>query len=211
MNLLKKTKFSKFIIIIAFLIVFVQFSIAEEQSNKLPLGKGEIEFNPLGFLQFGPIIHGAFRVGDNVFLGAHYRISSMGLLYWMIETDLFEDEVNLNSGGIGVDFRYFFDNKQSPHRFYVGGIVEKGWGGLTGEDDVGEWESKTDYYVVAGNAGYRFRFSSGFFMNLGGYAGFSKDTKSELWYDNSSSVIRENPLETTIFLMLEFALGMEFH
>jgi len=141
-----------------------------------PMGRYAFEVNLLGFLQFGPFARFEFQVGDELFVAPHLRVGYAGLLPWVVfgNPDV----------GVGVSVLKFFPPGFRDNRIYAGGFAEVS---LNMENNV----------IVTGgaNAGYRFRFPSGAYWNVGGFAGLFFDT----WY------------ETVYFFgMVELAWGREF-
>lgn len=178
-------------------------------SDNHELSNFEIYINPLGLLQFGPIAGAGFKVNPNIMFGGHLRYTAMGAANWIIHA-LDDEEPGLDSFALGIDIKYFFDNQsRSPHRMYIGSAVEYGMGSYTGDDDWDEWEGEYTELVIVGNMGYRWRFSSGVFLNAGGYFGFAFDLDNKWWYTDDKSNKYDSE-ETTLVLMAEFTIGREF-
>lgn len=78
-----------------------------------PLGNFELQFNPLGFLQFGPVVDLGPKVGSSTYLYGHFRWSSLGLVYRLVSTDGFEDDMSIGCMAIGVGFKHLFVRKYS--------------------------------------------------------------------------------------------------
>ena len=159
-----------------------------------PMGKTELLINPLGVLQFGPIIDFNFNMG-NFSIGPHLRMSSLGLLYHVI-TDY--DELDMGSAAIGISFKNYFGYSQD--KFYAGGILEYGWGSGMEEGYYDYWYDH-EYFSILSNFGYRWRYDSGFFLNVGAIVGPAFATVEE--YDYYSD-------ETWIIFMAELSIGWEF-
>jgi len=180
---------------------------SEESSETNSMKGFSIAANPLGLLQFGPIIHGQIGLTDNLVLDLHLRLPSMGLLtsILMEETDTPDQ---LSGRAIGGGLLYFFGDKQNKP--YLGGLVEFHQAtGLFEEGNLtGEWESYQDYIVVVVNGGYRFRFDSGFFMNTGAFLGAAAGEYN--WdYTNQPRGGNEES-EFFPFGMLELSFGIQF-
>ncbi len=175
-----------------------------------PMGSGAFYMNLSGLFQFGPIFGFGIRVAPNLIIDAHWRYSSLGLLYVVLATDGFEDEMSMGCMAAGSGIRYFFPNEKKPHRLYVGGLFEYGWGKTQNlAEENWEWKSEDAQIIIAPNGGFRFRFDSNFFLNLGVLAGVAIDVKNEWWYLNNPSVTYDQR-GATFFGMLEFTLGWEF-
>ena len=184
-------------------------SRTEEEEGK-PIRSG-ILFNPLGFLQFGPIVTGEFKVAPNTVIGPQIRFSGLGILYHVVASDENTNSVDVSSMAIGINFKQFFENPDSPNRFYVGAAFEYGWGGTEGASDYGRsWEGEHSNWDFMSNFGYRWRFPSNFFLNAGLFAGVAQTTKDDWWYIDSPRIIHSNDTKTYIFGMLELSLGWEF-
>jgi TolB-like protein len=175
----------------------------------VPMGRAEVLFNVLGFLQFGPMFEAGVNMGNDLFLTAHARFATMGLVYQALVSDGFQGEV---TGGMafGAGLAKFF-SRSILSRPYVAAAMEYGWGSNRG--DVGtqwEWEGDHSYMVIYGNGGYRWRFPSKFFVNLGGLFGFVISLSDEWYYINDPTDVREGDNLSLLFAMLEFSIGMEF-
>ncbi len=175
-----------------------------------PLPNTAYLFQPLGFLQFGPIVEAEIKLGTDLYLTPHFRYSALGLAYVAIASGGFQDEVWMNSMALGVGARRFMENPNSSNRFYYGGFVEYGWGGTSG--DIGtsyEWDSTNSQLILLSSWGYRWRYPSGIFMNAGIMAGVAKGIDSGWWYiDNPDQVFHE-ALPTYFLGGLEFSIGIE--
>ena len=66
-----------------------------------PLSNAEFLINPLGILQFGPIINFGPRVGSHSYLCGHIRWAGMGLLSHLIA----DGELAIGSMAVGVKYR----------------------------------------------------------------------------------------------------------
>jgi hypothetical protein len=211
---IKIRSFQKLCFIFFIMLALTTTGMAASAGESNAMGSGEIVFHPLGFLQFGPMLDIGPRIGDSTFLDAHFRWSYAGLLYQVIETDGFEREANPNGFGVGLKLSHFFITSGSPHGMYIGGAFEYTWGGSKYTDD--EWpayntERKWKGYDIMFNIGYRWRFQSGFFMQLGAFAGFHNQYKAEWHYtDSSNKNTYEDPEGVRVIAMLEFSIGTEF-
>jgi hypothetical protein len=183
---------------------------APEKSK--PIGNAVL-INPLGFLQFGPIVDLDFRVGANTQVGGQIRFSGLGILYHLVASEGYTetDEVLTSSMAVGAGVKYFFENPDSPHRLYVGGVFEYGWGGTRGSIGyTNEWEGSHQYWDLLTNVGYRWRFPSNFFVNAGILTGAANTTKSEWWFIKTPAQKKEDPKKIVFVIMAEVAFGFEF-
>jgi len=203
------TKCLLIIIIVIFTIIpnqlFAQF---DEDNSISPFA---LSVNPLGVLQFGPMINMEFGFPNNLVINIHTRFHSAGLLSYATpeESDDIDDLSGMAFGG-GLLF-FMTDNKHKP---YVGGLIEYHTHDILYlEGNVDEWERTDKGIVLIANGGYRFRFSGGFFMNAGAYLGaailnyewdYADPTYSEAGDDDKEGT------DVTPFGMIEFTLGFEF-
>ena len=127
--------------------------------------------------------------------------------------DNYENSVSKGIG-IGLGLNFFANNLKGG--VYAGGMIEY-W--TTRFDhhnkDDGDWDWYADAagIVFCANIGYRWVFSSGFFINLGGYFGAIATTKYEWQYKNSyySSYSSSDWGGSTYFFgMLDLAFGFNF-
>ena len=161
--------------------------------------------NPLGFIQFGPVFQAEFPVGSNIVVGPQIRLAGLGLLYHLV---LVEGYASVGGMSFGVQGKYFLENPNSPHRFYIGGSGEFGFG--SNKDNVGwsdEWHGEHTYIGFLAIFGYRWRFSSGFFVNVGLAGGFANELKDDWWYSDSPWDIRKSDIGFYIFGMAELSVG----
>jgi len=141
-----------------------------------PMGRYAFEVNLLGFLQFGPFARFHIQLGDQLYVAPHLRIGYAGLLGWVVF-----DNPDI---GAGASLLGFFPVGYQDNRAYAGGFLE------------GSVNMEGNFIATAGaNAGYRFRFPTGRYWNVGAFAGLFYDT----WYETAY-----------FFGMIEVAWGKEF-
>lgn len=158
----------------------------------------------------GPIIEGEYKIAPNSYLTAHLRYSALGLLYQVIASEGFENEVSLGSMALGGGYKKFIEKPNSPNHVYVGGYFEYGWGGTRGDIDTNwEWEGENAQLIIASNFGFRWRYPSKFFLNLGIIAGVAPSIKDDWWYIDNTDEVFEGSLDTYFVGMLELSLGWE--
>ncbi|MBN1534599.1 MAG: hypothetical protein JXA20_18140 [Spirochaetes bacterium] len=149
------------------------------------LGRFEFEFNPVGFLQYGPMVNMGVRLGPVTFIDFHVRYPYAGVLYQVLETDGFDRTASPDCAGVGGRINNVIRLGASPHAWYIGALGEYTWGGSewkgTGRNgyDV-TYERTWKGYTIALNAGFRWRFSSGFYMNLGGIIGIHNQYRASI-------------------------------
>lgn len=173
-----------------------------------------VSANPLGFLQFGPIINLEYGVSEHIVLNGHIRFASLGLLSTIAmydeDDDIFPD--NLTGYGIGGGALYFFGDRQSKP--YLGGLIEYHSTLSNYNMDSGNfaWDAESQMAVMVVNGGYRFRFDSGFFINTGAYLGAAIGDYD--WYytnpNNADFGVSNTSPDTFPFGMLELAFGIQF-
>jgi hypothetical protein len=197
-------------------LIFISTSVLHGQSDKSGASsmKGvSLSLNPLGFVQFGPVVNAEVGLNDHVVLNGHIRFASLGLLSKVVlydeDDDIFPD--NVSGSGIGGGILYFFGEKKNKP--YLGGLFElHNTVSIYDTDAMYEWESESNMIVLFVNGGYRFRFDSGFFINTGAYLGAA--VGEEKWYYTNPAVTEYGTTNTEPstfpFGMLELAFGMQF-
>jgi hypothetical protein len=177
--------------------------------SSVPLPKKAFYLNPLGVLQFGPMIGGEFKVSDDLLFDVHLRYPPLGLAYQAITSEGFEDAVSWAALSFGPGIKYLFENPSTPNRFYIATYLEYGFGGSSG--DIGtseEWEGKFSYMVIAFNFGHRWvNALKNTYIGVGIFAGASPGIKDEWWYIDSPGEIYQGENPTLFFGMLELTFG----
>lgn len=199
---------------LSFFFLSVNSTFGQYQNESANSMKGvSLSLNPLGFLQFGPIVNAEVGLTDHVVLNGHIRFASLGLLSKVVmydeDDDIYPDHIA--GTGIGGGVIYFFGDKKSKP--YLGGLLE--FHNTVSTYDTGftyEWESESNMVVVLVNGGYRFRFDGGFYVNTGAY--FGAAVGEDNWYYTNPEVPEYgemNPSSSTFpFGMLELTLGVQF-
>jgi hypothetical protein len=190
--------------------LFSQDASSGSRLNSKPFRIG-FYAQPLGFVQFGPIIGTEMTIAQRLIIEGHVRFAKYGLLSYVAANDPHEglpDKLSGSAFGAGVKF-------MAPSRiggFYVGPILEYGKQDQTfAQDETYAWESKATYIAAIVSTGYKFRFPSGFYMNTGLYLG-AYHTLTDKSHDlkRNVNIYRNNNLRTLPLGMVEVSLGMEF-
>jgi len=181
----------------------------EPRVEVLPMKNTAVVINALGILQFGPIIAYQKSLAPDLYLDTHIRLASLGVLYHLVAGG-FEDQVSMNSMALGVGVKRFVPNPDTPHRLYFGSSIEYAWGGTSGDlNTQWEWVGTNSQLNLLAGFGYRWRYSSGLFLNLGLLAGFSKGLTDSWWYISNKDNVFENTPGNLAVAMLEFSFGWE--
>lgn len=176
-------------------------------SDEYNISKFALSVNPIGFVQFGPIINVEFGIVKNLVLNTHVRFTPLGLLSYVVRSD--SDGLDKLSGiAYGGGIYYFFGEKRSKP--YTGITVEYDKSdALYAKDSQWEWSEIDKTVVLAANGGYRFRFLSGFFINTGANFGVAL-VKWNWEYSDSTYGNGGTGNEVKPFGMLEVTFGKEF-
>ncbi len=195
----------KNLLTIVALLLTIQLSAQSE--NSVP--KFSLSFNPLGFVQFGPIVNAEVGLKSNLVLNVHARFPTMGVLTYAVQED--DDGLDeLSGSAFGAGLIYFIgENKSKP---YVGFLVD--FQSLTSTYAVGEqweWTEESDATIFIFNGGYRFNFSDGIYLNTGVFFG-AASSKWEWEYENpgygTSDTDPRSGTDMTPFGMFEVSIGI---
>jgi len=158
-----------------------------------------IFFNPLGFLQFGPILGADFTINRHFIIDTFLLIPSIGMLTRILYNDN-AASTSYKGIGIGAGAQYFTGGNTGG--FYVGPIFMY-WVLDYTDSRSNSYESKQ--LAIACNAGYKFQFPSGFHVKTGGFVGANifLDAKWNGGYSSSDG-------DVVFFGMFEVALGFAF-
>ena len=166
--------------------------------------------NPAGFLLFGPIF-GLEMIRNNFDADVHVRLPSLGLLMPYLD-EIEANHTNSVSGGVGVGFGANYFTNGPDGGLYVGGMIEY-W--TTRFEHKASSSSSWDWYadatglVIGANLGYKWLFSSGLFLNLGGYLGASVGLDYD-WRYKSHPGGKKSDGDTYFFGMVDLAIGVNF-
>lgn len=184
-------------------------SAKEDENN---ISRFALSVNPLGFVQFGPMINAEFGITKNLVLNAHVRFPTLGLLTIYTYDDDGVNPDELSGYAFGGGMIYFFGEKRNKP--YAGAMIEYQKAVLI--YDQGEtWETEeTDNSIgLVLNGGYRFRFKGGFFINTGAYLGAAYTTYTWFYTDPSYVSYDYDEFDGTEifpFGMVEVTVGIEF-
>lgn len=203
-----------YILIVAFLTYFNQSYSQHPQKlgsifnrdHNLPAVT--VNFNPIGFFLYGPIIQMEFKVAHHSFIVPWLRYNYAGAASQYLWTD-FEDDDYYSPSSISFAAGYKrFELLRSRKRLIYYGLFgelihEKG---LHNTESYNEYEQTHVAVAIYGNIGYRMKFNNNFYISLGILPGYSIDLKNEGTYINS-----QEPLELSrknrIAGMLDIAFG----
>jgi len=173
-------------------------------TNSLP--QRTLNINPLGLLQFGPIVQCEFAVSEKGdYLVPSIRVPYLGFLYHVLVIDG-EDDVTVSPAALGIGLGYKKLFPKSNGAWYVGGFMEYSFGSSSG-GPTNRFESTFSYLNLMANGGYRWRKpESKFVLSVGAYLGPSIALKDESM--EPGRVVDERA--STIFGMAELSLGWEF-
>ena len=169
--------------------------------------------NPLGFLQFGPIAGAEITVRSHFIFGIHARITSLGLLSRAITADAEDGRPTSVSGwGAGTDMKFI--KSSSGSGFYFGFLNDFGGVSPLYHKADNSKRRRISYLSFFANIGYKIRFRSGIYMNLGAMPGIINILQDEWYYLRSPNNDFSTHQGTTAGIhpigMLEFSVGKEF-
>ncbi len=172
--------------------------------SDIPLGSTYFLVDPLGFLQVGPIVEYGFLVGSSTYVAPRLRIMGLGVLSqafgsWNLQP---------YSSSVGVNVTSMFAGS-GPNRFYGGGSVEFGMTWSSGVNYYGPWEGTTGLFIVSSSFGHQWRYTGGFGLRLGAFAGVGIELWDEWWYTHSPEIVYAN--EELLYFVggVQFALTWE--
>lgn len=180
-------------------------------NDETAISKFAISFNPLGFVQFGPVINAEIGLKDNLVLNGHVRLMTLGVMSYVVRYH--KDGLDELSGmGFGGGLIYFPGEKLSKP--YLGMLLEYEKSAiLYAKDASWEWEETGKAVVFMFNGGYRFRFDGGLFINTGLLLG-AATTQWEWDYTDPSYGATDNSsrsgTDINPFGMLEITIGIGF-
>lgn len=198
----------KYILVLFLTLCMLSYSFAQEDSS-IPGGsedlpKSTFHINPLGLLQFGPILMYEARIkSSNAYFAPWFRFGYLGVLTHLSWD---ADEVSPLNLGIGTMIKSY-STTDSGNAIYYGGGLEYAIGQANYDVDTSfETEEKFTGLGILGNVGHRWRYDSGNFINLGLLTGVIITIKDEERFVSDGSLYMEYD-ETLFIAMLEFSFG----
>lgn len=174
------------------------------------LGQNSLQVNPIGFLHFGPSIQFDTRVKRNIFIGTGIRFSKSGIGYQYLSKTAFADRIPPSEIAAGISITQFFDKAASPNKFYFSLHGEYSQGKSGGPDRLSmSWQGENSEISILAGVGHRWRFNSGFFMNIGFMAGVSKGIKDKWWYTSEPDKVFKRNHKLYFPAMIVWAFGWE--
>ncbi len=188
-----------------------EFALENFEFKQEPISKFALSFNPLGFVQFGPVINAEFGIREDFVINTHVRVSLLGMLTYVAKyhADGLDDLGGIAFGG-GV-IKFFGERIHKP---YVGILLEYDHSSAVyAMYEQWEWSQVDQTIVFIFNGGYRFRFDGGLFINTGAYLGAATGIYEWEYADPYYGAYENTPrtgTSLTPFGMLEVSLGIEF-
>lgn len=184
------------------------------QQSARPMAPVNLIINPLGFVQFGPMIDLEFQLTSGLYGLLHARLAGLGLLTHLLEaassSDLNED-VRFYAFAVGTGLRYLFQSPGTPNAPYLGFLLEYGYNPYFDETgSIYDYTGTATYVTFAVNGGYRWRFDS-FILEVGAYAGAAPTLTSTWKYTSNpgDTSTHQGVTGTTFFGMVEVSVGFE--
>jgi hypothetical protein len=169
--------------------------------------------DPLGFVEFGPMVGAELTIQSHLIIDAHVRFPSAGLSMYLINRNN-EDGLPYKMSGVGIGgtIKYLIPSRIGG--LYFGVLFEAASGiNYYAQDKNWEWRKDNNYVVVAPRVGYKFIFSNVLFLNVGATFGAAFVTK-DTWYYlndyNGDSSVHDNGTTIKPFGMIDLGIGFEF-
>lgn len=166
-----------------------------------------LQVNPLGLLQFGPIVQAEFKISDQGhYLAPHVRLPYFGVLYHVTTIDG-DDDVTVSPGalGLGIGYKKLFANAIGA--WYIGGAIDYSFGKSESDGRV-KWDNEFSDLNLMANGGWRWRNpDSRFVFGVGAFLGPSIALKDDTTYTDGRV---EDERESSFLAMLELTLGWEY-
>jgi len=173
-----------------------------------------IQFDPLGFIFFGPQLAVDFQFADMIAIGPYARWNYAGVLYQGFITDWFTSDYIPQAGsyGIGVGVKFIPPIGSGKHRPYVDIGYEKFSGGESydPQGSYGEHIYKYKANVFHFGAGYRMVSESSFNLSIGFFIGISKETENYDYYEFESTKDYNSLADPQVFPGIQLLLGWQF-
>jgi hypothetical protein len=165
--------------------------------------------DPLGFLEFGPMVGAEITIRSRFLIDASLRFFPLGVLSYVTEATGNDGRPNRIAGlGISGAFKYFVPSRAGG--FYVGGALEYSWWtSYFAQGTASEWQRDRVALMPLATVGYKFRFKSGFFITTGGFLGIQIPLVDQ-WHYSGGNTIFQNDKTVEPAGMLEASFGYEF-
>jgi hypothetical protein len=168
-----------------------------------------LSINPLGFIQFGPVVNAEMRLANNFVLNGHARLSPFGLLSY--KTREAGDGLDKFTGmAFGGGFLVFLS--ESVNKPYIGILAElENTKAVYASGKALERTKNENSKILIVNIGFRRRFNSGVFVNTGVFVGAAQNHWDWKYTHPSytSPANGEDGVKIQPFGMLELGLGIE--
>lgn len=187
-----------------FVVPALHAEVSETEAD-IPIRSIYVQCDPLGFLQVGPSLELGFRVTPSTLLALSVRFEGLGLLYQAIAPNS-----SLLSMAIeGMIYQLFPGG--GKNRWYLQGMFGYGWASTSNPNsEFGNWQGTNSHLEIAAGGGYRWRFISGFFIDVGALVGMSIGLTDSGYYTSDPSTIIQNTPANYVIGALQLHLGWEF-
>ncbi|MGD1841800.1 MAG: hypothetical protein ACFB0B_13025 [Thermonemataceae bacterium] len=171
-----------------------------------------INVNPLGLLQFGPIVQYEHRIGERSYIVPYFRYAFAGVLthvIWLSGSAVDEGSLSPASAAIGLGFKTF---SNPGNTWYYGGFLDFAWISAEYNPDTprATEESATELGFY-GNVGYRWkgRRNPRSAVNVGLIMGVGTSLSSEETRVDNGEFVADNS-STLLVAMLELSFSFDF-
>lgn len=183
-------------------------------SSDVNLKLMNFQFDPLGFIFFGPQFNLDFQIADIIAVGPYFRWNYAGVLYHAVITDWFSEDggPTIGSYGVGIAGKVLPPIGSGRHRPYI----EIGYEKFKGKEayDPGGTYGK-HYYEYKANvfhfgAGYRMITDESFNLSIGIFIAISKETENYDYYEFESTIDYNSLADPQVYPGIQLLLGWQF-
>jgi opacity protein-like surface antigen len=179
----------------------------------VPVPRIAVHVNPVGYFMYGPVASLEVGVTKHLVLNGHVRLSGLGK---MTKSTTYEDPESVLDNVSGTAFGggplYFFGKRLSKP--YVGLLFEYDKAvARYDKDQLWEWTQDDKTMLLMVNAGYRFRFKFGLFINAGVYGGYGSVKDHYEYIDSwvsSQDTDPRNDKYNVPYMLAEVSIGFGF-
>jgi hypothetical protein len=167
--------------------------------------------DPGSVLYLGPRLETGVKVMPETTLGAEVFFPAFGLIWQIGNLDGSQFAVLPKSVGTGVNAKYFFKLRYSPHRVFIGFRVDFVWNWLY--EQIGTPMEVTRYeghLLIRPSIGYRLRFPSGLFLSFGTGFGVDRLIWNKWWFNSDPDTVFQDDTELRPNGGINICLGWEF-